>query len=464
MTALFNAFDRHGIACDTPTPQRSGCSGGPIEAVSLTVIPGNFQNQLSWTTVGGATRYWVFRTEGQAGCNFGKTLIADVTGTTYIDTAVANGRTYYYNVVAAGASSACFGVVSYCVSATPKPPHVAAYDATLKAPKCVTVGSLCDSMDLLNGRDTISGGAEPNQPNAINDSCTDGTVGAYHSDESIDRIRVSTVDGTAFVPGKTVKVEATVWAWSSPSADHLDLYYAADANSPVWTYIATLTPPVAGFQALSATYTLPNGALQAVRARFRYGGSAVPCSTGPFDDHDDLVFAVGVGAAYDATLKAPRCGTVGSLCDSGALLNGRDTLSGGAEPNQPNTINVSCADGTVGTYHSDESNDRITVSTLDGTPLAAGKTVKVEATVWAWTSPTWDHLDLYYAADAINPVWTLITTLNPPYVGAQTLSANYILPAGSQQAVRARFRYQGSAAACATGPYDDHDDLIFVLQ
>ena len=126
MTALFNAFDRHGIACAMPTPQRSGCSGGPIEAVSLTVTPGNFQNQLSWTTAWGATRYWVFRTEGHAGCNFGKTLIAEVTGTTYTDTAVANGRTYYYNVVAAGASSACFGVASYCVSATPKPPHEAA--------------------------------------------------------------------------------------------------------------------------------------------------------------------------------------------------------------------------------------------------------------------------------------------------------------------------------------------------
>ena len=50
----------------------------------------------------GATRYWVFRTEGHAGCNFGKTRIADVTGTTFTDTQVANGRTYYYNVVAPG--------------------------------------------------------------------------------------------------------------------------------------------------------------------------------------------------------------------------------------------------------------------------------------------------------------------------------------------------------------------------
>jgi len=34
---------------------------------------------------------------------------------------VAAGRTYYYNVVGAGASSACFGRVSNCANATPTP-------------------------------------------------------------------------------------------------------------------------------------------------------------------------------------------------------------------------------------------------------------------------------------------------------------------------------------------------------
>ena len=64
-------------------------------------------------------------------------------------------------------------------------------------------------------------------------------------------------------------------------------------------------------------------------------------------------------AVFDPALQAPRCSTVGRSCDSGAsLLLGRNGL--GPEPNQPNTINDSCADGTSGTFHSDESNDRIT--------------------------------------------------------------------------------------------------------
>jgi len=169
-------------------------------------------------------------------------------------------------------------------------------------------------------------------------------------------------------------------------------------------------------------------------------------------------------AVYDSTLKAPKCVNVGSGCDSGpSLLLGRDTMSGGAEPNQPNTINNSCADGTSGTFHSDESNDRLVISTTDGSALAGGKTVKVSATVWAYSSFTSDHLDLYYTANANSPSWTLIGTITPTAAGAQTLSANYTLPSGSLQAVRAQFRYLGSASSCTTGSYNDHDDLIFAV-
>src|SRR6202023_1241955 len=89
-------------------------------------------------------------------------------------------------------------------------------------------------------------------------------------------------------------------------------------------------------------------------------------------------------ATYNSTFKAPSCGSVGSGCDSGpSLLLGRDTLAGGSEPNQPNTINNSCADGTSGTFHSDESNDRIVVTTTDGSAFAPGKTGKGRATGWA---------------------------------------------------------------------------------
>src|ERR1700692_2735531 len=169
-------------------------------------------------------------------------------------------------------------------------------------------------------------------------------------------------------------------------------------------------------------------------------------------------------AVYDSTLKAPKCVNVASGCDSGpSLLLGRDTLAGGSEPNQPKTINSSCADGQSGLFHSDESNDRLVVAPTDGSAFAAGKTVKVSATVWAYSGFTSDALDLYYTANATSPSWVFIGTIMPTVAGAQTLSANYTLPSGSLQAVRAQFRYLGSASACTTGSYNDHDDLIFAV-
>jgi kumamolisin len=169
-------------------------------------------------------------------------------------------------------------------------------------------------------------------------------------------------------------------------------------------------------------------------------------------------------AVYNSTLKAPECATVGTSCDSGpSLLLGRDHISGGAEPNQPNTINNSCADGTTGTFHSDESNDRIVVTSSSGS-LTHGTTATVSATVWAYAGFTSDALDLYYAANANSPSWVFIKTIVPTKAGAQTLSTTFTLPTGSLQAVRAQFRYLGSASSCTTGSYNDHDDLIFAVQ
>jgi subtilase family serine protease len=170
-------------------------------------------------------------------------------------------------------------------------------------------------------------------------------------------------------------------------------------------------------------------------------------------------------AVYNSTLKAPECATVGTSCDSGpSLLLGRDHLSGGTEPNQPNTINNSCADGTGGTFHSDESNDRIVVTSTSGGPLTHATTATVTATVWAWSGYTSDSLDLYYTANANSPSWAFIKTIKPTKAGAQNLSATFTLPTGSLQAVRAQFRYLGKASSCTTGSYNDHDDLIFAVQ
>ncbi len=168
---------------------------------------------------------------------------------------------------------------------------LAVYDPTLHVPACAAQKAGCDSTTLLTGRDTMSGGNEPNQPNTLASApaCADGTAGLYFGDESIERIRLTSQDGLPLAPGKTVLVEVTAYVYN-PNVDFLDLYYSGTTSPPSWTLIATITPGGTGLQTMSTTYVLPTGNLQAVRANFRYLGSVSSCSTGSYNDHDDLVF------------------------------------------------------------------------------------------------------------------------------------------------------------------------------
>jgi hypothetical protein len=400
MTALYDAFNRHEIACGSPSPVNSGCTGAPTGSATLSASAGNRQVSLSWTAVTGASSYWVFRTEGHAGCNFGKALIAETGGLSYTDTEVANGREYYYNVVAVGTSDACFGPVSNCATATP-------------------VGLPDFRISCSPGNHTIQqGGSATSTCTVTSEYGFSGTVDLTCSGEPAGIT-------CGFVP-------------------------------------SSVTPPVGGSADSTLTLTVDLG-----QATGNYPFDVVGTSGATIRTSAMNVLVVPEGtngpqdAVYDATLKAPKCDIPGSECDSLALLDGRDGV--GPEPNQPNTINSSCADGTSGTYHNDESNDRIVVKTLDGTDFFEGATVQIDATVWAWSTGSSDALDLYYAADANSPSWVYITTIVPPSGGAHTLSATYTLPSGGLQAVRANFRYSGSVSSCSTGSYDDHDDLVFAV-
>jgi hypothetical protein len=341
------------------------------------------------------------------------------------------------------------------------------YDPQLGAPRCLAGPAVCDSGDLLLGRGTV--GPEPNQPNTIGGSCHDGTAGAFHSDESVDRIRISTLDGTPLAPGKTVQLEVSVWAWLGYGSDALDLFYAADARNPQWVALGRLIPTGAGLQVLSTRYVLPEGPLQAVRARFSYNSAATDaCVEGSYDDHDDLVFAAEGGrrveAVYEPSLLTPKCQSVAASCSSGSLLVGRGPL--GPEPHQPNTTHGECTDGPEGTFHFEESVDEIQVSTPDGTPLTAGEVARVDVTVWVGSAS--DQLDLFSSSAATWPNWTFIGRLTPAMaptlLGKQVLSTTYTLPGDGDQVIRAvlRFGAWGSAVeTCGRGPKDDSDDLWF---
>jgi kumamolisin len=183
-------------------------------------------------------------------------------------------------------------------------------------------------------------------------------------------------------------------------------------------------------------------------------------------------------ATYNSTYTAPACLSAGSSCASGSsvstsLLNSAGNLTGPAESNAPNTLKAShCADGTVrGTYHGAyESDDLIVVSAASGN-ITHGTSTTIKASWWAY-STTQDYLDLYYTASVTSPSWVLISANNQATstTSENTTTVTFTPPAAGTYAVRAQLRYDpgrkvSSPSACQSNSgYDDHDDLVFVVQ
>ncbi len=119
MSAIFAAFDRHEIACGTPSVSNSGCPSNPATAPVVTATGLDREVRLSWTGVANAESYEVYRAEGVAQCAYGKRRIATTSRTSFVDSGLQNGRQYSYTVIPKGQASSCFGPNSACTSATP---------------------------------------------------------------------------------------------------------------------------------------------------------------------------------------------------------------------------------------------------------------------------------------------------------------------------------------------------------
>lgn len=116
--ALYAAFNRHGLACTTDAGASTtfaGCTAPATPALSLAAA--DYAVNASWS--GSTGVYDLYRNE--TGCNAGFVKVGnDLTGTTYSDTGVANGTTYYYQLVAQpSGNEACASAPSSCQSVTP---------------------------------------------------------------------------------------------------------------------------------------------------------------------------------------------------------------------------------------------------------------------------------------------------------------------------------------------------------
>jgi hypothetical protein len=272
MTAIFNAFNRHGIACSTPTAQNNGCSSGPATPPTVNATPGNNQVALSWGSVSGASRYWVFRTEGVAGCNFGKTRIADITGTSFTDTQVANGREYYYNVVAQGSSAACYTRASTCLTVTPGGPANPDFTVAV-SPSSLTIsagsnGTATTTVSSINGFNSSVALSCSGQPSGITCGFSPSSVTPPANGSANSTLTVSVagsvspgtynfdVDGTSGSTTRSDGISVTV-----PGAGPVTVFFDDFETDQGWT-------------------TNPNGTDTATTGQWERGNPAQTSSSG----------------------------------------------------------------------------------------------------------------------------------------------------------------------------------------
>jgi len=127
---LFHAWEGVGTATsrmrDHLDPGNSGvefidgigqCNPPAAPQGATATANGNNRIDVGWTAVAGAERYRVFR--GTGACpGSGLTQIAEVTGTTYMDTTVSGGTIYSYRIAAFDDGEACLSTQGICASAT----------------------------------------------------------------------------------------------------------------------------------------------------------------------------------------------------------------------------------------------------------------------------------------------------------------------------------------------------------
>ncbi|AKF82611.1 peptidase S8 [Myxococcus fulvus 124B02] len=175
------------------------------------------------------------------------------------------------------------------VTVTVRNPDVADFDATLQAPRCVTLASACDTGVLVRGMGSV--GPELHAPNTLGGSCADGNGGTYGVTPSLEGLRVASQDGGPLTAGRPVTLTASVIGFL-PYFERVNLFHAPDARHPQWTHVATLPVEVTGENELSVTFTLPEGGLQAIRGVIGDNPTGASCVESEWTDHDDLVFPV----------------------------------------------------------------------------------------------------------------------------------------------------------------------------
>jgi fibronectin type 3 domain-containing protein len=144
----------------------------PAAPTNLVATPGNATVTLTWSASAGATSYKVYR---------GATLIATQAGTSYVDSAVTNGTTYSYTVVAYRLNSPA-SAASSPATATPVAPPLSSPTGLSATPGDSKVTLAWGSVSGATSYQVLRGGsllATTATPTYVDTAVTNGTTYSY---------------------------------------------------------------------------------------------------------------------------------------------------------------------------------------------------------------------------------------------------------------------------------------------
>jgi hypothetical protein len=258
--ALFAAFNRHLIACTTDAGASvtfAGCT--PPATPTVTLVPGDDQVTVSWTSSGAGVVYDVYRND--LGCGFGSAKVAnDVAGTSWVDTGVADDVTYSYMVVAhASGNEACSAVASACQNVTPR--HRTDIwskdlpaDVGLEPDPALFGQPMWQSPDIWVRNNTTPGphqNPEYGQVNYVHVNvrnrstvtAINAPVKVYYANASVglswpaDWTLIGTATIASLAPGATTEI--TPLPWSPPTTGHFCLLSRIDTPQDPMTFAET---------------------------------------------------------------------------------------------------------------------------------------------------------------------------------------------------------------------------------